>query len=904
MLALVRRRRLARSARLAFAVFSASLAVAAATGCKGVKPRDRQVKEDPDSGTTIGIDASGSDAAPPSCALGTLTCPAGTYCAPSDQCLSVTHACLRSGECAEGYACLSGTCARAPGSCDGTTDAGVMACRAPETCIAAGRCAPALSDDLRRLPRCELPSGSECGPGGVCRDGACVACGSEADCPDRLVCQSVAGAAARCTERSPCAATSECFFGNVCAGAICTRSTAGCEQHPSNHTPESAAVLLDSYYFARVCGPEPDWYTITVPPSYGARIVVTSTRTLSTVSAIARAKGKDQAAFSDVGSFLALPGITVIDVPAYHDEQAVSLTVAGNDSGGTYAIDTRFVLALCARDAFALYGNSDRTTAPVIAELATLDLRACTNAQYFLRTDVEAGDVLLASAAFGDGANLDLELIDQDGRLLAAGRSTSTTAESVTSPRFDRAQRIAIRVITQRAPTRGEPFTLSLRNPGARARACVTPDRIDLGSGGRATRAGNLGSRVDLGAPSCPAYASPGRNDALYAVVPPQPHSVLRASVRQTNRPSTSTVTIALLSKCEDDTTSIACDASPRPFREATITRELTSTAAVYLMISSDGPREDVAYALDVSVEHVDPPANNRCMQAVELPGSAMLDASTFGAISTASLEVGGVCGAAGLGMGPDRFYHLTLRPRERAVLEQLGPPGAAWPGVGRGAYLWAGPDCARLTRTCTQAASMQSGSALPPRLVFSSPHAAEYVVAVDGKTASDRAAYRLRAIREPDLQCLTDAECGRLKCDDYLCLPPPANDTCPGSPIGLVNGRASVQGSNGAASDDYQLTCGVAFGQPDVVYQLELGPGYGDLTARITDAAWDPVLEIRYSGCTSSTYAVACNDDLRYPENVLPQASVRDPRAGTYFIIVKSYEGKGPFRLEVEASR
>jgi hypothetical protein len=44
----------------------------------------------------------------------------------------------------------------------------------------------------------------------------------------------------------------------------------------------------------------------------------------------------------------------------------------------------------------------------------------------------------------------------------------------------------------------------------------------------------------------------------------------------------------------------------------------------------------------------------------------------------------------------------------------------------------------------------------------------------------------------------------------------------------------------------------------------------------------------------------VACNDDVVFKKLVLPDATVMNPPAGTYYIIVDGFAGKGPFTLEV----
>ena len=52
-----------------------------------------------------------------------------------------------------------------------------------------------------------------------------------------------------------------------------------------------------------------------------------------------------------------------------------------------------------------------------------------------------------------------------------------------------------------------------------------------------------------------------------------------------------------------------------------------------------------------------------------------------------------------------------------------------------------------------------------------------------------------LRTVREPDLECLADAECGAgFACDDYRCSAPPANDACPGTSIELTDGLAFLR--------------------------------------------------------------------------------------------------------------
>ncbi|MCK6546782.1 hypothetical protein L6R52_13105 [Myxococcota bacterium] len=860
------------------------LAVGAAvlSGCV-VEPRkvDRPTTADastPDA--TAPIDA-GADAGR-SCL--DAPCGDGEYCTDDGVCAAIPTTCETTSECAPGWACSAGRCEAPWRTCATSAD-----CASREVCTAAGWCAPKLVSADPKVTTCL--DARDCGPGGICERGLCVGCSVSAPCPRGLGCDEDTG---DCVEQRPCASDDECHEGNTCTTGLCRRSTIGCVPDEENDTLDEAMELTDALYEGlSLCGDEQDYFTFDVPPDHGAIVTVTSTRASGTIEGyLLDANGS----FFFDAAWLTLPGLSVSALPVSNEARAVFVGVQSLDTSAGYALDVRLVRGLCAGDALDLYGDTDPSQAVLVPTEATIPLVMCARDEDWVAVDVLEGDSLTVSLDFEDddagtmtGSDLDLELVDATGTTLALGRSTSTSTESASSGALAEG-RVLVRVTSKRTPSAGARYRMAIvRTLGARKRACDAPAAV-LTSAAPVV-SGSLAAAIDVGAPFCGAYAETRRHDLVYRIEPPSAPSLVTVSVRQTSGALTSRVTTALLASCSDDTSVFACEAAPSAYRAATLTTEVASTDPLHLLVSSDGSAEDVTFELVATFEPLVAPVNDVCTAAVDLgTTSSTISASTWAAADDARLQASGVCGFTGLGSGPDRFYALSLAGGERAAVELRD---------GHGGFLWVATDCAQLTATCSASAQVEYTKAA--KVVLTPVAATNYVVVVDGVGAGSAGSYELRTVRGPDLQCVADAECGAGRaCDDYRCVTSPLNDACPGTPLTLTDGLAVVRGSTGAARDDLAPQCSAAAGSADVVYQVDVPAGAGALTARITAADWDPILSIRRETCSAAAAELACNDDLRFPDLILPEVTIPTPAAGAYFIVVDAYAGRGPFTLEV----
>lgn len=858
-------------------VWASLAALAAASACT-VEPRILEPLPY-DGGTR---DATTEDAAPPhrSCLAGEVTCAAGEYCTRDDRCEPIPVSCADSDECAPGYTCASNRCIVPPGACTSAND-----CPISDVCSPLGWCAPQLVAFSPNVTRCELHE--DCGPAGSCSAGICGRCDTGEDCRAGLTC----GAEGSCGQVTPCDGDGQCFASNRCDLGVCLRSQVGCTPDPEDDDLVHATALDEAHYLGRsICGEDRDWYTLELASDLGATIVVTSTRGLGDVSArVVTMSGLPVRG----AATLVLPGVTQLAVPADPEPRVLAIVVEAGLAGGSYELDVRRVLGLCAGDALDLAGDTDPATAPFVAAGVPLSLSMCNGDSDLVRVELSEGDELSVQANFGaTGGDLDLELLDSTGVVLAEGRTDHPSVELVSSGSLDRAQALTVRVTAKRAPTAGEAYSLVLRRSlGARQRACDAPELVLTSSTSSIT--GTLAGGRDLGAPVlCGYFATPSRHDELVRVDPPSSTSIVSITARQLSGARGSTLALALLPDCESDFDLLACDASARPYRPVTLSHVFTNLEPIYLMLSSEGRAEDVEYQLTAVFEDYAMPANDVCTAATELPGTGESSAATYGARDDAVLLA--TCGLGAETTGPDRFYRLSLAAGERAAVELRGQEG----GV-----LWLGTDCASLTTTCTVADSIDVAHPASVRLQPS--RATNYVVVVDGYGPGSAGRYELRTVREPDLQCFRDADCGGvLRCDDYRCVSPPVNDGCPGTALALDGDLTTVRASTGAARDDFAPSCSAARGGADVVYRVLVPAGTRSLTARITEADWDPVIMIRSPSCANAGDEIGCDDDVRFPDLILPEATVDSPEPGEHTIIVDAYEGSGPFTLEIELQR
>jgi hypothetical protein len=644
------------------------------------------------------------------------------------------------------------------------------------------------------------------------------------------------------------------------------------------------------------------WWSFELAGRDGARIALTSTRSEAT---IVMDLFDESGAIVPGARWLSLPGLTVVEVPApgFADDgtslsQTLRIRVQSLDHAGRYDLDLLRLVPLCPGDALDQYGDRDRARALPIEGNRSYLAAACPDDDDFLRIDAEADDQILLAASFG-GFDADLDLAAYAGTATAAlalAESTSTSTETLDTGRLTEPASVVLHAFSKQAPSIGQDYVLDVtRFLGTFFRECNEVTDVPLVNG-MASVQGDLTSAVDLGAPLCEndLYAATRRNDLLYRVTPPSAPSLLRALITP-GPESTSEVTAGLVSACADpEAETIFCDSAELPRRAVVVEELLLDTRPVHLLVSSDGSVKDMTFDLDLVIEPVTVPPNNACAGAVEIASSGDIGVSTYGATNTVE-ATGFACGLFdGEAQGPDAFYLLRLDGGERAALELDGPLDG---------LLWIATDCGQMTATCTTAESISYENPVA-QVALTPQNDATFFVAVDGLAMDDRGTFELRTVLDPE--CLAARDCpSNLRCDDYRCVPVPANDICAGAEAITpdAEGRAEIVASTGAANDNLALTC-LAQSDRDVVYRIDLPVDHSSLTARIVEARFDPALAIRRSQCEASLEEV-CNDDVRFseePQILLPEVTWVQPAAGTYYVIVDAYAGSGTFTLQIEA--
>ncbi len=846
------------------------------------------------------------------CRLGQVTCGANEFCTADGICAVRNRGCAYSADCAAGDVCVKpfvststvnpGACAARPNGCSTDAECG------DGRCLGVGVCGPQADrfevSGTSPVPVLACSDDRVCGPGSVCRGTECGRCQEDDDCPRRLAC----GADGYCAEQPSCLSDDDCFEGNVCGlDALCARPTMACASDPGNDFASGAIVLSDGWYGGgTICGDDVDWYTVDIPHLYGAFVVVTATSAYATLDVEIDAPSQT----TGFVRTLDLPNVVAFAVPQVFldDPDGVAslyFSVATLDVNADYTVEVIADRRGCA-DALDMYGDRAEHALAAPPNVA-FERIACPNGTDRVAVDALDGDQVIVSGAWTSSSlDVDYFLRASDGGLVTTTPTVaSTSEETVTSNVLQAADRLTVEAQTRLAPTGGTAYTMSVtRDLGTREAVCQNPADLIL-SNGTASVMDTFTGASNLGRPACEpvefcsgalceTYAAYDRRDRLYRVQPPMVPAVLTASVRPLDR-AAARMSVALLSTCLDDASDVACNSSPLVRNGTSFEAQLTEAGPVFLMVSSDGEIEDFDFQLDVTVEPIAPPLNDACFDAAELATTGSQRVATYGAMNNDQLRQSGICGAATSGAGPDRFYRMTLGARERAAVELTGPQGG---------YLWAGTSCAAMTETCTTAATIETDFTQPVAITTFEPGADQtFYVAVDGLTRVIEGTWTLRTVREPQLECLNDEDCGgALRCDDYACRPIPASDVCPGQAVTLTNGFVSIQGSTGAATDDYALSCGVA-GAPDVVYAVTLPAGLSDAAFRISDARFDPLLSVRRGSCTSDP-AEVCVDDVRYPDVLLPEVRLEAPAAGTYYVIVDAFAGEGPFTLEIETAQ
>jgi hypothetical protein len=632
-----------------------------------------------------------------------------------------------------------------------------------------------------------------------------------------------------------------------------------------------------------VCGLDVDWYRLDLDRFQGARVAIltSSSADQSFPAVFARVTDETGAPIAGAVGALGLPGLTLLEITGANEAREVYLSVSANTTA-QYALDFESIDGLCAGDYFDLYGDRDPESAPVVSPNTELQLRACIDDIDLVRTPIQEGDQLSVSLESEDtGAHWAVAIRGDSGQVLASQIVTSTVTAPLISPTSAGNELWVIEAATGPAPSFGQDYTVQLAR---RLGACTTASPIS------ASASASLASETNLGLLPCARTVPESNPDRIFQVVPPRVPSLLRASVRPAN-PSTGVAAIALLADCQLSAFPLACDRAIEDGGEASVETMIDSPSPIYLMVSSADPTADLI--VDVTFDEDD---NFTCL------GDRPV--STFAATNTTELLEGNSCGFFGDGGGPDRFFSLPLGPGDVAVLTLNHASGAATDSRG---FLWVGTDCSQLTETCVAADILSPGH--PAQVVLEPESPTNYVIAVDGLSPDDAGEYTLGTFINP--MCLGHTECGPLRCgDQFACEPPPPNDVCDGEVLVLdAAGRASLRGTTGTAMNSYATSTsgdcgGLGDTAPDVVYQLVLATPASSLRARITDTGWDPLLSIRSGLCADESAEIACQDDEDFSAGrLLPDMTLSNVAAGTYFLIVDAFDGDGPFTLEVEAT-
>ncbi len=845
--------------------------------------------------------------------VGTI-CTASQYCALDGICKKV---CTSSSDCDESDICArpvvitstAGHCQSNPAACTNNRD-----CLTSQVCLPCGACGPKAARaelfDRTLVPLANCTQASDCGLAGVCRQGVCTDCRSNADCQGSLRCES-----GSCIEATRCSSNVDCLGSNECNGGRCLRRTSECP--PSiNASGGTASLIEDGHYLDQtICGDEENWYRIDLPDGLGMQVILTSTLSQATLWAEILSPNGAPPPFS---TRLNLPGIQVLSTPASH-EQVVYVQVFSRDATGDYDLVVQYSAGQCSLDPTELYGSTLSIPTNI-----TFEGTLCPERNEWLYFNIEGGDSIEAdltmTGEYEDYTpNPQVSVLDTMGGEVSANSATPTSARATTQV-LSAAQPLTLSASAERLSSAGDTYRMRLvRHLAGRDGACQMPSTIDPRSG-PAGATGDLSLGSDLGRADCtgvedaPDFANATRNDLLYALSATTEDTLVIATL--TSIAGTEPrLSIALLNECATDTSALACDTAVFARSSARLQAVVPAGATPTLMVSSNGEVDDVQF--DLHVEYVSlasfdddlcanpTPLTETGTQTVHVFGG-LRDTVRWGAGNDDALWADRVSTACNLysdtGHGVDRYFSLDLDADELAAVELTGPLGG---------MLWSALACDDMPGTCQQAALRDFSSPVLRATFTASTAGRRHILVVDGSEATDQGSYTLRTIRQA--QCLSDADCqganlnlcgaSPCRCDDYQCQTAPANDRCPGTALNLGTGLGATEitGSTGAAEDDYAPSC-LATGQPDVVYSVQVPEGATELVARIVGATFDPGLEIRQDVCVDTpNVRTWCVDDVRYPDVLLPEVRIAEPEAGTYYLVVDAYAGEGAFTLQVE---
>ena len=108
----------------------------------------------------------------------------------------------------------------------------------------------------------------------------------------------------------------------------------------------------------------------------------------------------------------------------------------------------------------------------------------------------------------------------------------------------------------------------------------------------------------------------------------------------------------------------------------------------------------------------------------------------------------------------------------------------------------------------------------------------------------------------------------------------------------GTTSGSSLLAGSCGSSGDS-----------PERVFQWTPAvSGTATIQTCGDGTHFDTVLYLSGGVCANSP-EVACNDDVRTPDLILPEIVLTNPMPGMYFIIVDGYFGRGAFTLQIDTT-
>jgi len=897
------------------------LAVALVTGCD-VSPSDFETDRPRpfDAGPDAGPAPIDCDADPSSCDVG-FTCRGGE-CVPRTDC-TVELPCAPGDECRrpDPTETSTGTCGVPADHCESSDDCGG---RRP-VCTGVDRCGAdvdgvgaSLAGELSFEVRCR--DAIDCG-GGVCLDGLCAPCAVDAECGARRCDEG------RCVKLDACDGDAACDPFESCIERRCVADV-DCTELASD-TP----ILPGTYTDLVVCD-VPHRFEASRPQSEAVRFVITSSTAVDLQVDVRVDDEPVEARRLD------LPGLVAFDIP-YGTEtgsRTIDLEVVGRNGPAPYSLRMEPLTPPCAEDPLSLLGGEPpirttdrrfalrmcparRSDRPGPGEEPDREARWQRGRLRRLSLPADEGETVQFLGEYDAGATF--PWTPPPGVEWSDARELCFVDKLPVGSTVDRSNCLSARVIDDRGDV--VDGAVEVDDFGRFAGA------IDVGAGGAPRleiRASNsvVSSGVDLdvflgsttaeresacsGAdtiPPGPTELTVGSTD-LGGVVcevgwPEDAFDVVRrldlggvpSRVRVEIEPVSgppAEISAGLLTQC---TSAVAapCIRGFLPGRPIVLDT-FSDGEPLTLMVGADRP--DVGLRVSVTQTPESVPANDRCIDALLVPPDGSDDAPihreevyTGAATNTSSITGEASCAPAGFGRGPDRYYTVSFSSRAEVSLR--GPPGG---------LLWSTLDCADAEAGCRDAVA----TTLRQPKVSTILGADTPFVLVDGVEPDDFGAFELSVAADPECtratelgDCLADEQC-----DGNVCVEVDGRveNRCPGSPLALIDGRAAVTGSTGAATNDFESACASA--GPDVVYAVEVPSGTERFVARIPRADFDASILVRRRLCPSAAEQW-CNDDVDPVFDPRPEVAIDAPAAGTYFIVVDAAAGEGEFRLEVDAA-